>query len=60
MSFLPKSRIQEYQKNGDGTQTITGTLIDANNTCVYLKESGQEFSLRYDQINSAKVLISFN
>jgi ribosome maturation factor RimP len=46
--------------NGDGTQTITGTLIDANNTCVYLKESGQEFSLRYDQINSAKVLISFN
>ena len=46
--------------NGDGIQTITGTLIDANNTCVYLKESGQEFSLRYDQINSAKVLISFN
>jgi ribosome maturation factor RimP len=46
--------------NGDGTQTITGTLIDANNTCVFLKESGQEFSLRYDQINSAKVLISFN
>ena len=46
--------------NGDGTQTITGTLIDANDTCVNLKESGQEFSLRYDQINSAKVLISFN
>jgi ribosome maturation factor RimP len=46
--------------NGDGTQTITGTLIDANDTCVYIKESGQEFSLRYDQINSAKVLISFN
>jgi ribosome maturation factor RimP len=46
--------------NGDGTQTITGTLIDANNTCVFLKESGQEFSLRYDQINSAQVLISFN
>jgi ribosome maturation factor RimP len=46
--------------NGDGKQTITGTLIDANNTCVFLKESGQEFSLRYDQINSAKVLISFN
>ena len=46
--------------NGDGIQTITGTLIDANNTCVFLKESGQEFSLRYDQINSAQVLISFN
>ena len=46
--------------NDDGAQTITGTLIDANDTCVYLKESGQEFSLRYDQINSAKVLISFN
>jgi ribosome maturation factor RimP len=46
--------------NGDGTQTTTGTLIDANDTCVYIKESGQEFSLRYDQINSAKVLISFN
>ena len=46
--------------NGDGTQTITCTLIDANDTCVYIKESGQEFSLRYDQINSAKVLISFN
>ena len=46
--------------NGDGTQTTTGTLIDANDTCVSIKESGQEFSLRYDQINSAKVLISFN
>ena len=46
--------------NVDGTQTITGTLIDANDTCVFIKESGQEFSLRYDQINSAKVLISFN
>ena len=46
--------------NGDGIQTTTGTLIDANDTCVYIKESGQEFSLRYDQINSAKVLISFN
>ena len=46
--------------NGDGTQTTTGTLIDANDTCVFIKESGQEFSLRYDQINSAKVLISFN
>ena len=46
--------------NGDGTQTITGTLIDANDTCVCIKESGQEFSLRYDQINSAKVQISFN
>jgi ribosome maturation factor RimP len=46
--------------NGDGTQTITGTLIDANDTCVYIRDSGQEFSLRYDQINSAIVLISFN
>ena len=46
--------------NGDGTQTTTGTLIDANDTCVFIKESGQEFSLRYDQINSAQVLISFN
>ena len=46
--------------NGDGIQTTTGTLIDANDTCVYINESGQEFSLRYDQINSAKVLISFN
>ena len=46
--------------NGDGTQTTTGTLIDANDTCVFIKESGQEFSLHYDQINSAKVLISFN
>ena len=46
--------------NGDGTQTITGTLIDANDTCLCIKESGQEFSLRYDQINSAKVQISFN
>jgi len=46
--------------NGDGTQTVTGTLIDANDTCVNLNESGQEISLRYDQINSAKVLISFN
>ena len=46
--------------NGDATQTITGTLIDANDTCVCIKESGQEFSLRYDQINSAKVQISFN
>ena len=46
--------------NGDVTQTITGTLIDANDTYVNLNESGQEISLRYDQINSAKVLISFN
>ena len=46
--------------NGDDTQTITGTLIDANDTCVNIMESGQEFSLGYDQINSAKVLISFN
>jgi len=46
--------------NSDGTQTITGTLIDANDTCVCIKESGQELSLRYDQINSAKVQISFN
>ena len=46
--------------NGDGAQTITGTLVDANDTCVYIRDSGQEFSLRYDQINSAKVLISFN
>tara|TARA_B100000315_G_C14494995_1_gene549492 strand:- start:5 stop:439 length:435 start_codon:yes stop_codon:yes gene_type:complete len=46
--------------NGDGTQTITGTLIDANDTCVYIRDSGQDFNLRYDQINSAKVLISFN
>ena len=45
---------------GDGTQTITGTLIDANDTCVYIRDSGQDFNLRYDQINSAKVLISFN
>jgi ribosome maturation factor RimP len=46
--------------NGDWTQTITGTLIDANDTCVYIRDSDQEFSLRYDQINSAIVLISFN
>ena len=46
--------------NSDGTQTITGTLIDANDTCVSIKERGQELSLRYDQINSAKVQISFN
>ena len=46
--------------NGDVTQTITGTLIDANDTYVNLNESGQEISVRYDQINSAKVLISFN
>jgi len=46
--------------NGDGIQTTTGTLIDANDTCVFIKESGQKFSLRYNQINSAKVLISFN
>ena len=46
--------------NGDGRQTITGTLIDANDTCVCIKDSGQDFNLRYDQINSAKVLISFN
>ena len=46
--------------NGDGAQTITGTLIDANDTCVNIKESGQEFSLGYDQITSAKVQISFN
>ena len=46
--------------NGDGTQTVTGTLIDANDAFVNLNESGKEISLRYDQINSAKVLISFN
>ena len=46
--------------NGDGAQTITGTLVDANDTCVYIRDSGQDFNLRYDQINSAKVLISFN
>ena len=46
--------------NGDGAQSITGTLIDANDICVYIRDSGQECSLRYDQINSAKVLISFN
>jgi len=46
--------------NDDGAQTITGILIGANDTCVSLKKMGQEFSLRYDQINSAKVLISFN
>ena len=46
--------------NGDGTQTITGTLIDANDTCVYIRDSGQDFNVGYHQINSAKVLISFN
>ena len=46
--------------NGDGAQTITGTLVDANDTCVYIRDSGQDFNLDYDQINSAKVLISFN
>ena len=46
--------------NGDGAQSITGTLIDVNDKCVYIRDSGQEFSLRYDQINSAIVLISFN
>ena len=46
--------------NGDGTKTITGILIDADDTCVYIRDSGQDFNLRYDQINSAKVLISFN
>ena len=46
--------------NGDGAQTITGTLIDANDTCVYIRDSGQDFNLNYDQINSAKVLILFN
>ena len=46
--------------NGDDTQTITGTLIDANDTCVNIRESGQKFSLGYDQITSAKVQISFN
>ena len=46
--------------NGDCTQTVTGRLIDANDTCVYIRDSGQDFNLRYDQINSAKVLISFN
>ena len=46
--------------NGDGTQTVTGRLNDANDTCVYIRDSGQDFNLRYDQINSAKVLISFN
>ena len=46
--------------NGDDIQTITGTLIDANDTCVNLRESSQEFSLDYDQITSAKVQISFN
>ena len=46
--------------NGDDAQTITGTLVDANDTCVYIRDSGQDFNLSYDQINSAKVLISFN
>jgi len=46
--------------NGDGRQTIRGILIDANDTCVHIKNSDQDFNLRYDQINSAKVLISFN
>jgi len=46
--------------NGDGTQTITGTLIDANDKCVYIRDSSQDFNLGYHQINSAKVLISFN
>jgi len=46
--------------NGDSTQTVTGTLINANDTCVFIRDSGQDFTLRYDQINSAKVLISFN
>jgi len=49
-----------FSKN-DGTQkTITGRLISAGDTCVCIRDSVQEFSLRYDQINSAKVLISFN
>ena len=46
--------------NGDGSQTITGTLIDANDACIYIRDSGQDLNLRYDQINSAKVIISFN
>ena len=46
--------------NGDVTQTITGKLIDADDTGIHLNESGQEIILRYDQINSAKVLVSFN
>jgi len=46
--------------NGDSKQTVTGTLINANDTCAFIRDSGQDFTLRYDQINSAKVLISFN
>jgi ribosome maturation factor RimP len=46
--------------DGDNTRTITGQVVDADDACVILMESGKEISLTYDQITSAKVKISIN
>ena len=46
--------------DGDDTRTITGQVVDADDACVFLMESGKEISLTYDQIISAKVKISIN
>ena len=46
--------------DGDDTRTITGQVVDADDACVFLMESGKEISLTYDQIKSAKVKISIN
>jgi len=45
---------------GDQSRTITGKVMEADDTCVTLMKSGQEINLTYDQIKSAKVKISFN
>lgn len=46
--------------DGGESRSMTGQVLDADDTRVILDESGQEISLAYDQIKTAKVKISFN
>ena len=60
----------QYQKNiarqlkvtfmdGEIVRSLTGTVVEADDASVVLKDGIQNVSLSYDQINSAKVIILF-
>ncbi len=45
--------------DGEIVRSLTGTVVDADDASVTLKDGIHDVSLSYDQIKSAKVKISF-
>ena len=50
MSFLPKSRTQKYQKNGDGTQTIR--CYSPGNPQYYMDSDGNYYDIDLSHTSS--------